>query len=238
MNKFIYFTLFLLFPLLAFAQPDSSSVVLRFSGGYADTGSSNGVASLGATSSNTRDWNVRLTVGLPVGKCWEVGLGFEYLKQKTTAESKIYLQKQWLAIERTETVMNLFIGKVYMAGHWRILNRLYFNPMLYLGIGKAKGTQKSDKAVREMVYIEPGTIIDIGPPSQINGLWFSEMKISYDYFAIGLAPAFSYYLTKHFALNLETGNFRFSTADWDWDNKQWLANVNPMYWQLGIIVTF
>ena len=67
--------------MLAYAQPDSSSFIFHFNGGYADIVTSNGVASLGAVVSNTRNLNVGLTVGLPVGKNWEVGVGLDYLKQ-------------------------------------------------------------------------------------------------------------------------------------------------------------
>ena len=216
--------LFLLFPSLAYAQKDSSSVIIRFNGGYADTGSSNGVASLGSTASNSRDWNVGLTVGLPVGKRWEVGLGFEYWKQRTIAESTIYFPNQSLHMQFTETDVNLIIGKAYAAGRWKLFSQLYFNPMLLVGIGKAKGTQSYQTA--------------FSPNMQINYLVEGESKISYDYFAIRLAPAFFYYFNRHFAINLETGSFRFTTSDWKWDNKQWLANVNPAYWQLGVIITF
>jgi len=236
MIKYIFFALFLLFPLLACAQKDSSSVIIRFNGGYADTGSSNGVATLGSTASNSRDWNVGLTVGLPVGKRWEVGLGFEYWKQKTIAQSTIYLPKQWIAREMTETDMNIIIGKAYVTRRWQLLSRLYFHPMISVGIGKAKGILVSFKAVREEININDGFELQL--PSQIDGAWGYESKISYDYFAIGLAPAFSYYFNRHFALNLEIGNFRFATTDWEWDNKQWLASVNPAYWKLGVIVTF
>ena len=230
------FILLLLFPLLAYAQPDSSKLIIRFNGGYADTGSSNGVASLGASESNSRNWNVGLTVGFPFGKRWEAGVGFEYWKQKTIAKSTMYLPKQWSAMEVTETNLNLIVVKVYMSGYWRIFNRLYFNPMFSVGIGRAKGTLESFKAVREDITIDDFLVLQ--PISQINGAWNYESKISYDYFAMNLAPAFSFYLDRHFALNLETGSFSFSTTEWEWNNKQWLANVNPAYWKLGIIVTF
>ena len=236
MNKKNFFSLLLLFPLFAYAQPDSSKLIIRFNGGYADTGSSNGVSSLGSVASNSRDWNVGLSVGLPVGKRWEVGFGFEFWKQKTIAQATIDLPKQWIAMEMTETDMNIIVGKVYLAGHWRIFNRLYFNPMLSLGIGKAKSVLESFKLVREPINIDDIPVLQ--PPSLIDGFWGNGSKISYDYFAIGLAPSFSYYFNRHFALNLETGSFSLSTTDWEWDNKQWLANINPTYWKLGIIVTF
>ena len=226
MKNLIFFTLFLLIPILVNAQRDSSSLIFRFNGGYADISSSNGAFSLGASASNTRDWNVALSVGIPVGKRWEVGLGFEYIKQKTVSESIIDMPIQWSAYQITETDVNLFIGKIYMAGHWQLFKRLYFNPILSAGIGKAKGTQIG--ATRTASY-----------PDYIYGvLWLNKAEMSHDYFAIGLTPAFYYYITKHFALNLEAGNFRFSTTDWEWDNKQWLANINPMFWQLGIMVAF
>ena len=236
MTKNLFLWLLLLFPLLAYAQPDSSKMTIRFNGGYADTGSSNGVASLGASESNSRNWNVGLTVGFPVGKNWEAGFGFEYWKQKTIAQATINLPKQWIAVELTETDMNITIGKFYLAGHWQIFNRLYFNPILSVCIGGAKATLESLKAVREPINIDDIPVLQ--PPSQINGAWGYVSKISYDYFAIGLAPSFSYYLNRHFALNLETGSFSLSTTDWEWDNKQWLVNINPTYWKLGIIVTF
>ena len=228
MIKYIFFALFLLFPLLACAQKDSSSVIIRFNGGYADTGSSNGVASLGSTASNSRDWNVGLTVGLPVGKRWEVGLGFEYWKQRTIAESTIYFPNQSLYMQFTETDVNLIIGKAYISGHWKLFNRLYFSPILSMGIGKAKGTQSDQTAFSHNLQEQQYLSYMVG----------GESKISYDYFAIGLAPTFSYYFNRHFALNLETGNFRFATTDWEWSNKQWLANANPAYWQLGAIIAF
>lgn len=232
-NKF--FLLLFLFPLLASAQPDSSFLILRFNGGYADIGSSNGAASLGAVESSIRDWNIGLTVGFPVSDHWEAGIGFEYRKQKATTGSEIYLPQQWVAMQLTETDINLVIGKAYLAGSWRLFSRLYFNPVLSVGIGQATGVQKYLTAAR--AYISPSEIISIGE-SVYTGNIGGESDISYSYFAIGLAPAFSFYFTRHFALNLETGNFRFSTTDWKWDNKQWLANINPEYWRLGIVVAF
>jgi len=233
--KKTFFSLLLLFPLFVYAQPDSSKLTIRINGGYTDTGSSNGVASLGASASNTSAWNIGLTVGLPFGKRWEAGVGFEYWKQKTAAFSQIYLPKQWMAEEYTETNMSLILGKLYLTGRWQLFNRLYFTPMLSIDIGKAKVNLESYKAVVEDISVD-GIILK--PPSHIDGAWGYESKTSYDYFAINLVPAFSYYLNRHFALNLETGSFSFSTTDWKWDNKQWLANINPTYWKLGIIVTF
>jgi len=222
--KNIFFSLFLLFPLFVHAQPDSSRFIIRFNGGYADTGSSNGVASLGALASNTGAWNVGLAVGLPLGKHWEAGIGFEYWKQKTIAQSEIYLPLQWQAMQQTETDMKLIVGKLYMAGRWQLFSRLYFTPIFSTGIGKATEIQMINTYVAEYM-------------SYFNW-WINESDISYDYFSINLAPAFSFYLNHHFALNLEIGSFSFSTTDWEWDNKQWLANINPAYWKLGIIVSF
>ena len=229
MNKNKFFVLFLLFPLFAHAQRDSSSTILRFNGGYADIGTSNGVASLGASASNTRDWNVGLSVGFPVEKNIEAGFGFEYRKQKIATTSQIFIppREQMLpsrfgAIQFTDTDMNLIIGKAYLIRYWRLFNRLYFNPMLSIGIGKVTGTQKTNT-----LHV---------PPNEPFFRYYYESTISYGYFALSLAPAFSFYLTPQFALNLEIGSFQFSTTDRKWDNKQWLANVNPVYWQLGIIV--
>ena len=237
MIKYIFFALFLLFPLLACAQKDSSSIIIRFNGGYADTGSSNWVTSLGASTYTTRDWNVSLSVGLPFGERWEAGVGFEFGRMKTVANSSMYLPKQWMAMEVAETKINLFIGKAYVAGRWKLFSRLYFNPVLSVGIGKATGTQVSQTAVQQVFYGDFGEI-QIGDTDNISGLWGNESDISYEYFDIGLSPTFSFYFNRHFALNLETGSFRFATYDWKWDNKQWLANINPAYWQLGVIITF
>jgi len=233
MTKNGFFSLFLLFPLFAYAQMDSSRFIIRFNGGYADTGSSNGVASLGALASNTGAWNVGLAVGLPLGKHWEAGIGFEYWKQKTEALSEIYLPKQWLAMQSTETDMKLIIGKLYLAGRCKLFSQLYFSPIFSTGIGKATSTQTSFTAVRQDFDGQ----LQIGDGDALIA-WGSESVISYDYFSINLAPTFSFYLNRHFALNLETGSFSFSTTDWEWDNKQWLASINPTYWKLGIIVTF
>jgi len=235
MAKKIFFPLFLLFSSFVNAQPDSSLLVIRFNGGYVDSGSSNGVDYLGALISNTSAWNVGLTVGLPLGKRWEAGIGFEYWKQKTIALSQLYIPKQWIAMQNTSTNMNLITGKLYMAGRWQLFSRLYFTPMLSTGIGKATVVQESITAVRQD-FISDGLVLI--EDQIISGLWNDESDISYKYFSVDLAPAFSFYFNRHFALNLETGSFSFSTTDWKWDNKQWLANINPAYWKLGIIVTF
>ena len=234
MNRNISIAVFLLLPLLAFAQPDSCSFIIRFDGSYADTPASNGVSSLGASASNTREWNVGFTIGLPVGKHWEVGLGFEYVRMVSKAQSEIYLPNQWAAAQWTETKTNLFMGGIYAAGRWKLFNRCYFNPMFTVGIGKAKGVQLTKTAVKN---IFPSDIITI-LPGTVGSLTGQESDILYQYLAIGVAPAFSFYLSRHFALNLTTGRFQFSTTDWKWDNKQWLASVNPLYWQLGIMLAF
>ena len=233
MTKKIFFSLFLLFPLFAHAQMDSSRLIIRFNGGYADTGSSNGVASLSTLTSNTSAWNVGLVVGLPLGKRWEAGIGLEYMKQKTAAESQIHLPEQYLAQQSTDTDMKLIIGKFYMTGRWQLFNRLYFTPILSTGIGKVIVTQevKTRRILYDSSLFEQGIFLN-------SALWYSELETSYNYFEIGFAPAFFFYLNHRFALNLETGSFSFATTDWEWDNKQWLANVNPVYWKLGIIVLF
>ena len=226
----------LMIPVLAYAQPDSSSFILHFSGGYADLGTSNGVSSLGSVISNANNWNVGLTVGLPIGKKWAAGIGFEYLKQKNTTLSEIYIPKEWYAIQETETKINLIIGKVYLAGYWRLVNNLYFNPIFSSNVGKANSAQVSMKFVTKDYSSLPNefVLIEIENPILIG----EKEDISYNYFALSFAPAFSFYFTRNFALNLETGNFQFSATDWKWDNKQWLANINPTYWRLGIIVAF
>jgi len=233
MTKKIFFSLFLLFPLFAHAQMDSSRLIIRFNGGYADTGSSNGVASLSTLTSNTSAWNVGLVVGLPLGKRWEAGIGLEYMKQKTAAESQIHLPEQYLAWQKTDTDIKLIIGKLYISGRWQMFNRLYFTPILSTGIGKATVAQaaRTYRALYDSSFLDLGIILN-------SGAWYNEADISYNYFEIGLAPAFSFCLSHHFALNLETGSFGFSTTDWKRDNKQWLANVNPVYWKLGVIVSF
>ena len=217
--------LFLLFSSLVCAQPDSSKLIIRINGGYADTGSSNGVASLGSNVSDSRNWNVGLTVGLPFGKRWEAGVGFEYWKQKTETISEIFVRTQWDAIQSTKTDVKLIIGKFYMAGQWKLFDQLYFNPMFSIGIGKATTT-----LIYQDFFAEYNSYFNYYVPVKSD--------ISYKYFAINLAPAFSFYFNRYFALNLETGSFSFATTDWEWDNKQWLANINPAYWKLGIIVTF
>jgi len=222
MTRKIFFLLFLLFPLFAHAQMDSSRFIVRFNGGYADTGSSNGVATSNALTTNNSSWNVGLTIGLPFGKRWEAGVGFEYWKQKTETVSTVNVLSQWDKMQTTKTDMKVIIGKAYVAGRWKLSSKLYFNPILSVGIGKIKSTQ----AAKTFLLNLP------------ENFWLNGFVGDNNYFSLDLAPTFSYYLTKHFALNLETGSFGFSTTDWKRDNKQWLANVNPVYWKLGIIVLF
>lgn len=232
MTKHFLAAFLLLFPLFAVAQPDSCNIVLRFGGGYADTGTSNGAVSI----TGTRNWNLGLNVGLPLGKHWEAGIGFEYQRQRTSTLSELYIPKHYLVQQTAETKINLTIGKVYAAGHWQLFKRIYFNPVISTGIGKAKGRQTSYVAARPYIgYPDELILLD---PSDRPALESTESDISYDLFAISLAPAFSFYLNRHFALHLEVGSFAFATTDWDWDNKQWLATVNPAYWQLGIIAAF
>lgn len=227
------FVFYLFFPLLMHAQSDSVAFFLRFTGGYADVGSSNGVSSLGAVAGNTRSWNAGLTMGFSLSKHWEAGFGFEYQKQKSETESRLFVPKQLMGLQLTQTDINLVIGRAYLAGCWHLFSRLYFNPILSVGVGKATGTQTNLTATTN-IQADDSFVHITEPKDYLGG---GETDISYKYFAVGIAPAFTFYLNRHLALNLETGNFQFSTTDWKWENKQWLANVNPAYWKLGIIWT-
>ncbi|MDR2914055.1 MAG: outer membrane beta-barrel protein [Tannerella sp.] len=247
-NKFLL--LLLLFPLTVAAQPDSSRFNIRLNGGYADIASSNGVSSLGAVSSNSRQWEVSLSAGYIIDKHWEIGLGFSYQKQKTRAQSTVNIPidpywlgqeyagtgTYWLGVEQTEANVHLTTFDIYTAGYWRLFNRFYFTPKLTFRIGGAKGTQESVLATATEYQINDFYVLL--PASPRPQLTSRESNISYDYAALQLAPAFTFYINRHFALNLETGSFHFSAIDWEWDNKQWLANVNPAYWRLGIVVAF
>ena len=78
MKNLIILTLFLICQVFAHAQSDSSKIIIRFSGGYSDTGVGNGVTSIGAVNANISDWNLGLKIKLlkpyqifsvKVGKC-------------------------------------------------------------------------------------------------------------------------------------------------------------------------
>ena len=241
MIKIKIIIVFLLLPVLAYTQLDSSSVIIRLNGGYADIDLSNGVASLGGVASNTSSWNVGFSLGLVVNKKWEVGLGFDYMKQKTTAESQISIPTMFLSYQETDTKVNIYMGKLYLSGYWRLFNRFYFNPIFSTNIGKAAGFQKYSEIVGHNNDISNPDPNHFSQDPILMDIFISERKrnnISFNYFSLSLSPAFSYYFTQHFGLNLETGCFQFSTVDWEWDNKRWLANINPEYWRLGIFVSF
>ena len=229
----IFFALFFV-PLYLYAQPDSSRVFIRFNGGYTDYSSSNGASSLAAVSSNNTTWESCLTIGFSVARNWEVGLGIEFQKQKTEAISSMFVStpRKWASQQITETHIHLLMGKIYAAKYWRLFSRLYFNPDISFGIGKWQGTQKDITLYAEEAPVDE---IVVGPPSLTTG---GKSDISYDYLALSLTPAFTFFFNRHIAINLATGCFQFSTTNWVWDNRQWLANVNPAYWKLGVIVSF
>jgi hypothetical protein len=173
MIKIKIIIIFLLLPVLAYTQLDSSSFIIRLNGGYADIDLSNGVASLGGVASNTSSWNAGFSLGLVVNKKWEVGLGFDYMKQKTTAESLISvptLSTMWYAYQITDTKISLFAGKFYLSGYWRLFNYLYFSPVFSTSIGKAKGFQKTLTGVDEYYYNSDSFIIFQGQKFGINRL--------------------------------------------------------------------
>lgn len=232
--KILLVTLFLTGSYTLHAQLDSASVLIRFKGGYADYSSSNGVSSLGAVNAANTEWNLDLSVGWKVGKA-EVGLGVEYRKQKSEALSEIYRPNEWMAVQQTETKIHLFLGKLYFARHFRLFNRFYFIPDFTLYYGIADGKQDALTASREALSSESFYVLQGGNSSSLT---FYTQDISYDYLAFRLAPAFAFFITQRFALHLETGSFQFSMVDAEWDNRQFVANINPSYWQLGIMFAF
>jgi len=235
-----------LIPLLAYAQPDSSQVIIRFNGGYTDLGLHNGVFSLGAVTAKNTEWNLGLSVGLTFGKNYEAGVGFEYIKQKIDAFSEVSIPIQNLeltyTIQGTLTDLNFFIGKVYLSKNWRIINKLYFSTIFSASVGKATGTQEvyTFKGIFKYQSEKSNDPKDFFQKreEEANIFYRRNYTLSHDYFGINLSPAFSYYFTRHFALNLETGIFGLNIIDWDWENKQCLASINPAFWQFGIIVAF
>jgi hypothetical protein len=236
------FFLLLLFPLFANAQPDSSKFHIRLNAGYADIASTNGLISLSAISSNSRQWETSLSAGYIINSYWEAGISFSYLKQRIQAESFHYFpvyHKNILGSEQTETKIHLVAVDIYTVGYRQLFSRLYFTPKLAFTVGRGNGVQKSSFQADAYPIGSGNGIFEWYPEDEVSRYsTVNENNISYDYAALNLAPAFTYYLNRHFALNLETGIFMFSTIDWKWDNKQWLANVNPTYWRLGIIVAF
>ncbi|MCL2073536.1 MAG: outer membrane beta-barrel protein [Marinilabiliaceae bacterium] len=234
MKNLIFLTLFLIIPVFTHAQPDSSKIIIRFSGGYSDNALSNGVTSIGAVNANITDWNLGLKIGTLVGKNIEIGLGIDYLKQQSEAQSQILIRDYRWIYEYTTTDAHLVVGKAYLSYRWQILNRFYFNPIFSIDIGKTKGEQVIFTALSDETFSsEPTTNL---PISDI--IWLGKESFSHNYFAINLSPAFSYYFSPHFAINLEIGRFGYSTIDWGLENKQWLASLNPAYWQVGLIFAF
>lgn len=213
-----------------YAQSDSASFLIRFKGGYADYGTSNGVSSLGSANSANTAWNLDLSVGWKINKAWEAGFGIEYQKQKSDAYSEIYLPNQWYAVQLTKTDINLFLGKIYIAWHLRLFNRIYFIPDMALYYGKADGKQEVATAYRKHLSSDE---LELGEVYFSSTLGIQD--ISYDYLALKFAPAFAFFITKHFAMNLEIGSFGFNMIDDEWN---WTANINPTYWKLGVIFAF
>ena len=217
--------------LLAIGQNDSLNLVFRLSGGYADVTTSTEMGVLGKSATKTSTGVIDFTVGLLIRQHFEMGLGIEYQKQKIEDRGYLFVPSKLYADEFAESNVKAFLGKFYAASHWRLFNRLYFAPKYTLAAGKASGTVKSS-----IQYVTDLKIPDFAHITNSDGMPVvirTEDDIDYSCFAVAIIPAFNFQFTKHFALTLETGAFQLSTVG---DNHQWLANISPVYWNLGFIV--
>jgi hypothetical protein len=230
MKKILLF--FVLYPVCIFAQMDNAKVLIKLTGGYNDFGTSNGVASLGAVNAENTAWNIGLSVGTLLGKHWEAGIGAGYEKAESTALSEMLLLQSANA-QLTRTNAHIWMGKVYVAGYWRLFNQLYFHPNFSLTYGKGKGERSDQTAYYHQIAASP-SIQD----SPYSYFYSNTQDYSYNYQSISLAPGFSFFITKHLAVHLETGRFQLGTSEWEWDSRQWTADLNPSYWTVGIIAAF
>ncbi len=235
MRKANYLLLALFFiPVAAIAQKkDTFNLVIRTTGGYTDVVTSTETGVMHEDAIKTSTGVIDFSTGLLINKRFEIGVEVEYLNQKTVSGSFLYLPDEFYANERTESNVKMFLGKIYAANHWQLWGRLYFAPKLALGIGKANGTIKSHTLSISDLKIPNFAHISNSDAETIVSK--TEKEISYNYYAMGLTPAFNFYFNKHFALTLETGTFQLSLIDSKWESRQWLANISPIYWNLGFV---
>jgi len=224
---------FFFIPVIVVGQNDSVNFVFRLSGGYADVSSSTKTGILGTDLIKTSTGVVDFSVGLFLNKQLEFGIGVEYQKQKIESVKDLFVPAALYAAEETESNVKVFLGKFYIANHWHLFSRLYFAPKFGFGYGKANGTVKSF-AISNTSLVKPD-FPNLNNTYEKQTMLETEDDVHYDCFTVALTPAFNFKFTKHFTLTLETGTFQLLLID-NWDNRQWLANISPVYWNLGFLV--
>jgi len=233
MKKTKYLLLaFFFIPIVAIGQKkDTFNLVIRITGGYTDAITSTEMGIMRENAIRTSTGVIGFSAGLLTNKKSEFGVGVEYLSQTTMTNSFLYLPEIFYGEEIARSNVNIFLGKVYFANHYRLFSRLYFAPKFAFGYGKANGIRQSTR--QSITDLKIPDFLHIQNTNGYPIMSKSEEKINYDYFAMDLTPAFNFYFNKHFALTLETGAFQISFIDVKWENRQWLANISPIYWNVG-----
>lgn len=232
MKNILLTSLFLLLSVNLIAQFDNNKI-LRFNVGYAEVGTSNGVSSIGAVSTDVSEGEIGLTFGFLVNKQWELGLGINYEYQHSNAISEVEATGLWRGIQITDTKVHKVMGRIYTAYNVKLFNKLYFNPVISLNIGHAMGNVSVKTMTSGLNSPDPTSY------TEYFSLWiFPDTKISYDYCAFRAAPALTYFFNNKIAATMNFGNFQLSMIDWEWDSHQWIASFRPAYWQLGFIIAF
>ncbi|GHT25602.1 hypothetical protein AGMMS4957_20710 [Bacteroidia bacterium] len=216
----------------------TTHIRVQFRVGYADQTTTTGAAYVSAAVSQISSWNVGLTLGAALNKNWELGVGFEYRHQKMKTMSELYLpfsNEQVMAQQQTETKVSLPVFSLYSAYYIHLSNRFYFTPRLEVGYGQA--TEKNT-AVTETVTLYRTDEFDYFSPGKSGKELRAFSPPKYDCFAMQLSPELRYFLSDNIGVSLGLGGVQLSLVDWEWDSKQWIANFNPAYWKLGMVVAF
>ena len=240
MKKIYLIIVLSILPLCLFSQIEDHHVIFHLNGGYVKTTTGNGAASLGAVSTNGYTGNISLLAGIPIGN-WEFGIGLEYQKENKDTDSRIYYRLDNLnytqtyalyAVQLTNFSWSGLVGKLYATRHVRLLDKFYFSPNIAFNWGEINGMQEAYTISREMAT--PGS--SLAQPR--SGYASIKNDVTSEFSSLRIAPAFTYFFSRHFALNLETGGAEVALADWEWSSRQAIVQFNPAYWQLGVTVGF
>ncbi|GHT42266.1 hypothetical protein AGMMS49965_13430 [Bacteroidia bacterium] len=212
---------------------------MQFRAGYADQATSSG-ASINAAALQSSSWNAGLTLGAAINKNWELGVGVEYQHQKMNTLLQLYLpindEQIAVAIQQTETKISLPLFSLYSAYYIHLSNRLYLTPRLDVRYGQAKEESTEFIATSTSFRKDGGYLMpDYGGYYTLRE---TSSTSKYKFFAMQLSPELRYFLSNNIGVSLGLGGVQLSLVDWEWDSKQWLANFNPAYWKLGLIVAF
>ena len=233
-NKTFFLIGFFLISFCSYGQICDSCFVFRLNGAYNESATNNAL-SYNYNGAKSKNGGVFLSVER-VFKCWGIGAGFEYNRNKTEAIAQFYKPSETtatlLAEDRTVT-LNMYGGALYITHYLPVWRNLYLTPGFYLGCGAIKGDS-------EGVFIStssyPTTITD-NPDYQNSTNFVTGYKqdISMIYFYMQLSPELTWLFSTHFGLNLQMGGFRIDVLDSDWKNSTKQINFNPSFWKLGIL---